>query len=50
MQSSDGFIHVSYSHHQAGKSLPRDVDGDPAGKSIKHARFNQAWVQEGDPR
>lgn len=50
MQSSDGFIHVSYSHHQARKSLPRDVDGDPAGKSIKHARFNQAWVQEGDPR
>jgi predicted neuraminidase len=50
IQSSDGAIHVCYSHHLSRRVLPRDVDGDPAGKSIKHARFNEAWVREGDSR
>ena len=33
IQSKDGSIHVSYSHDT---------------RTIKHARFNEAWVQEGD--
>jgi len=44
-QAKDGTLHASYSYHLARKTLPKDVDGDPAGKSIKHAHFNEAWVQ-----
>lgn len=50
LQARDGSLHVSYSYHLADKSLPKDVDGDPAAKSIKHARFNEAWVMAGDER
>ena len=50
IQARDGTLHVSYSYHLNRRSLPRDGDGDPAGKSIKHARFNEAWVRAGDPR
>ena len=49
LQAHDGWLHVVYSHHLANNTLPHDVDGDPAGKSIKHARFNEAWVRVGDP-
>jgi predicted neuraminidase len=48
IQARDGTLHASYSYHLATKSLPKDVDGDPAAKSIKHAHFNQEWVMEGD--
>jgi predicted neuraminidase len=48
LQARDGSLHVSYSYHLADKNLPKDIDGDPAGKSIKHARFNEAWVMAGD--
>lgn len=44
MQARDGFIHATYSHHLGAPHLPKDVDGDPAAKSIKHVRFNEAWV------
>jgi predicted neuraminidase len=37
IQSRDGAIHVTYSYFT------------PAGKSIKHARFNEEWVRAGDP-
>ena len=47
IQARDGSLHVSYSYHLAYRNLPKDVDGDPAGKSIKHAHFNEAWVQAG---
>ena len=50
LQARDGSLHVSYSYHLADKYLPKDVDGDPAAKSIKHARFNEAWVMAGDER
>jgi predicted neuraminidase len=50
IQARDGFLHASYSFHLNRRSLPKDVDGDPAAKSIKHARFNEAWVEAGDPR
>ncbi|MHB9006239.1 MAG: sialidase family protein [Limisphaerales bacterium] len=48
IQARDGSLHVSYSHHLNRRDLPPDVDGDPASKSIKHARFNEAWVKEGN--
>lgn len=47
IQASDGSLHASYSYHLHGRDLPRDVDGDPSGKSIKHAHFNEAWVRGG---
>lgn len=50
IQAKDGTLHASYSYHLAKRSLPKDVDGDPAGKSIKHAHFNEAWVMPGDMR
>jgi predicted neuraminidase len=49
IQARDGTLHASYSYHLNRRALPRDVDGDPAAKSIKHARFNEAWVMAGDP-
>jgi predicted neuraminidase len=48
IQGRDGTLHASYSFHLNRRSLPKDVDGDPAAKSIKHAHFNEAWVVEGD--
>jgi predicted neuraminidase len=38
IQARDGALHVTYSYFT------------PAGKSIKHARFNEDWVRAGDPR
>ena len=48
IQARDGSLHASYSFHLAKRTLPKDVDGDPAAKSIKHAHFNEAWVMAGD--
>jgi predicted neuraminidase len=50
IQARDGTLHASYSFHLGGKNLPKDVDGDPAGKSIKHAHFNEAWVMRASDR
>ncbi len=50
IQAKDGTLHASYSYHLSKRSLPKDVDGDPAAKSIKHAHFNEAWILEGDVR
>jgi predicted neuraminidase len=47
IQARDGTLHASYSYHLTGPNLPKDADGDPAAKSIKHAHFNEAWVMEG---
>lgn len=41
IQAKDGSIHVTYSIF-----VP---DGGTERKSIKHARFNTAWVKQGDP-
>lgn len=49
IQAKDGSLHASYSYHLNRKDLPQDSDGQPAKKSIKHARFNEAWVMIGDP-
>ncbi len=48
LQAKDGTLHASYSYHLARRNLPKDVDGDPAAKSIKHAHFNEAWIREGE--
>lgn len=48
IQAKDGTLHASYSYHLHRRDLPKDVDGDAAGKSIKHAHFNEAWVQAGE--
>jgi predicted neuraminidase len=48
IQARDGTLHASYSYHLARHDLPKDADGDPAAKSIKHAHFNEAWVMQGD--
>lgn len=48
IQARDGSLHASYSYHLNQRSLPKDVDGDPAAKTIKHAHFNEAWVMVGD--
>jgi predicted neuraminidase len=39
LQGSDGLIHISYTH-----------GGLPEGSRIQYARFNEAWVRQGDPR
>jgi len=49
IQAHDGTLHATYSFHLSKRNLPKDVDGDPAGKSIKHAHFNEAWIMQGDP-
>lgn len=49
IEATDGTLHASYSYHLHRSQLPKDVDGDPAAKSIKHAHFNLAWVMQGDP-
>jgi predicted neuraminidase len=48
IQARDGSLHASYSYHLARRHLPKDLDGDPAAKSIKHAHFNEAWIIAGD--
>ena len=48
-QSRDGTLHASYSFHLSKTDLPKDADGQPASKSIKHAHFTEAWVMRGDP-
>jgi predicted neuraminidase len=50
IQAKDGTLHVSYSFHQKQSETQLDSAGKPANESIKHAHFNKAWIQEGDPR
>lgn len=49
IQARDGSLHASYSYHLSRRNLPRDTEGDPAAKSIKHAHFNEAWIMESEP-
>ena len=37
IQTRDGFLHATYSHHLPGEQ-----------KSIKHAQFNEEWIRAGD--
>jgi hypothetical protein len=45
-----GAAHDSCARGSPEDKLPKDVDGDPAAKTIKHAHFNEAWVMQGDAR
>lgn len=44
IQARDGSLHATYSYHLNRTDLPRDGEGKPRRKSIKHAHFNEAWV------
>lgn len=48
IEGADGTLHATYSHHFNTPGLPPGPDGSPAAKTIKHAHFNRAWVQQGD--
>lgn len=48
LQARDGTLHASYSCFLGRRDLPVDALGRPAAKAIRHARFNEAWVQRGD--
>jgi predicted neuraminidase len=48
IQAADGSLHVTYSYHQKASENRPDADGKPVTESIKHARFNEAWIRAGD--
>ena len=48
IQARDGSLHASYCYHLKRKNLPKDAEGKPMRKSIKHAHFNEEWVMAGD--
>ena len=50
IQAKDGTLHASYSFSLDKKNVGTDAEGQPARKSIKHAHFNEAWVQAGDQK
>jgi predicted neuraminidase len=47
IQARDGTIHVSYSFRLPKRQVKPDAHGKPADETIKHARFNEAWVLAG---
>ncbi len=47
-QARDSSLHVSYSYHLNRKDLPKDSEGRVLRKAIKHAHFNEEWVQAGE--
>lgn len=49
IQARDGSLHATYSYFDNRKEVPLDPQGKPRRKAIKHAHFNEAWVQAGDP-
>lgn len=48
IQAKDGSIHASYSFRQTKSATKLDAAGRPAEESIKHARFNEAWIMQGN--
>jgi predicted neuraminidase len=47
IEARDGSLHATYSHHTQRSNRSIDSGEVPAGKSIKHARFNLAWIRGG---
>jgi len=47
IQARDGRIHVTYSVFLPPASSTKDTEGRLVRKSIKHAAFDEAWVQAG---
>jgi predicted neuraminidase len=50
IQAADGTLHASYTYTAADQEARQDAEGRALRECIKHARFNEAWVREGDPR
>lgn len=48
IQARDGTLHATYSYHLNRSDLEKDAEGKPRRKSIKHAHFNEEWVQAGN--
>jgi predicted neuraminidase len=48
IQARDGSLHASYSYHLNRRDLPKDAEGQPKRKTIKHAHFNEEWVMAGE--
>jgi predicted neuraminidase len=49
IQASDGTLHVTYSYFIPAARAQKDAEGRLVRKSIKHARFNEAWIRESLP-
>lgn len=45
IQAQDGTIHAVFSHHIEESTAPKDAEGRPMAKTIKHCHFNEAWIQ-----
>ena len=45
IQARDGSLHATYSYFQAPARSTRDAEGRLIRKSIKHAHFDEAWIQ-----
>jgi predicted neuraminidase len=50
LQARDGTLHATYSFHVNKRARAQGAGGDQAGKSIKHAHFNEAWIRQGDSK
>jgi len=48
IQARDGLLHASYSYFAPPARSVRDAQGRPLRKAIKHAAFDEAWIQAGD--
>ena len=49
IQATDGTLHATYSFFAPSASVKPDSEGRLPRKTIKHAHFNEAWIQEGKP-
>jgi predicted neuraminidase len=48
LETADGTLHATYSQHRRGAPVAADTKRGKELKTIKHAHFNEAWVQQGD--
>ena len=46
IQAADGSLHATYSFFAPAASVTPDAEKRLPRKAIKHAHFNEAWVQE----
>jgi predicted neuraminidase len=47
IEAADGTLHATYSFFAPAASVTADAEGRLPRKSIKHARFNEAWIRGG---
>jgi predicted neuraminidase len=48
IQAADGSLHATYTYTEREGDVRRDAQGRRLRESIKYARFNEAWVRQGD--